>query len=380
MIESFFCALVACVTVQIVDPYRGKRVLYQVSYTLNWNFFEIIFFILIGVIGALLGTFFIRSQRKVQRFRDTHPVLSKSLIFQILLLSLFSSVVSFLNIYTRIDGSELLESLFRQCTPSEHLGLCSSDVRLSVIVPLFWAFLVKTGLSVISYGAPVPGGFILPALISGGLYGRIIGEIVLYFYTNYSSNHLFSECSSSQCIVPGMYSLLGSMAAFCGLTKLSVSLTVIMFELTGTLQYIVPCMITLLSTKLVAYYLENEGFLESVIRMKGFPYLNTQQEYSSSISVADRMTTFVDLVCLEKRMTLTRLKSLLERYPYQGFPIIHSKSDASLVGYIEREDLISELELYSSSDEISFVEEQSAENIYSISTRVEQVCLYRILV
>lgn len=36
MIQSFFCALVASVTLQLIDPFRGKRVMFQVIHSRNW--------------------------------------------------------------------------------------------------------------------------------------------------------------------------------------------------------------------------------------------------------------------------------------------------------------------------------------------------------
>ena len=71
MWRSFFCALVATVTLsvryltallgcvselthlQAMNPYRsGKLVLFQVTYDRDWHFFEIIFFIILGLFGV----------------------------------------------------------------------------------------------------------------------------------------------------------------------------------------------------------------------------------------------------------------------------------------------------------------------------------------
>jgi chloride channel 3/4/5 len=48
-------ALISVVTLQIIDPYRGKEVLYQVEYTRSWLSFEIVFFIIIGAFGVVFG-------------------------------------------------------------------------------------------------------------------------------------------------------------------------------------------------------------------------------------------------------------------------------------------------------------------------------------
>lgn len=53
MWRSFFCALMATVTLSAMNPFRtGKLVLFQVTYNRDWHFFEIIFFVVLGVFGV----------------------------------------------------------------------------------------------------------------------------------------------------------------------------------------------------------------------------------------------------------------------------------------------------------------------------------------
>jgi chloride channel 3/4/5 len=73
MWRSFFCALMATVTLavrlvlsffrfqlftrsigsQAMNPFRtGKLVLFQVTYDRDWHFFEIIFFVILGIFGV----------------------------------------------------------------------------------------------------------------------------------------------------------------------------------------------------------------------------------------------------------------------------------------------------------------------------------------
>ena len=72
MWRSFFCALMATVTLsvrllwivwrashtvtlQAMNPFRtGKLVLFQVTYDRDWHFFEIMFFIILGIFGVRL--------------------------------------------------------------------------------------------------------------------------------------------------------------------------------------------------------------------------------------------------------------------------------------------------------------------------------------
>jgi|SRR5882762_1206765 len=53
MWRSFLCALMATVTLSTMNPFRtGKLVLFQVTYDRDWHFFEIIFFVILGIFGV----------------------------------------------------------------------------------------------------------------------------------------------------------------------------------------------------------------------------------------------------------------------------------------------------------------------------------------
>lgn len=53
MWRSFLCALAATVALSFMNPFQtGKLVLFQVSYDRDWHYFEIIFYIVIGIFGV----------------------------------------------------------------------------------------------------------------------------------------------------------------------------------------------------------------------------------------------------------------------------------------------------------------------------------------
>ena len=96
-------------------------------------------------------------------------------------------------------------------------------------------------------------------------------------------------------IVPGLYAMVGAAAALSGVTvryyssslndtypflqRTTVSLAVIMFELTDTLTYAVPVMLSVLVAKTVADALEPKGIYDLVIELNQLPYLDSKHEY-----------------------------------------------------------------------------------------------------
>jgi chloride channel 3/4/5 len=63
------------------------------------------------------------------------------------------------------------------------------------------------------------------------------------------------------------------------LKRTTVSLAVIMFELTDTLTYAVPVMLSVLVAKTVADALEPKGIYELVIELNQLPYLDAKHGY-----------------------------------------------------------------------------------------------------
>jgi chloride channel 3/4/5 len=61
MFRSFFLAMISALSLQFINPFRtGKVVLFQVVVEQDWKFFELIGFAVLGILGGLYGSFFIK--------------------------------------------------------------------------------------------------------------------------------------------------------------------------------------------------------------------------------------------------------------------------------------------------------------------------------
>jgi chloride channel 3/4/5 len=58
---------------------------------------------------------------------------------------------------------------------------------------------------------------------------------------------------------------VGAAAALAGVTRMTVSLAVIMLEITNSMNYVVPVMVAVLVSKTVADALEKKGIYDLVI-------------------------------------------------------------------------------------------------------------------
>lgn len=126
MWRSFVCAMVAAICLQLINPFRtGKLVLFQVTYNRDWHAFELPFFIILGVLGGIYGTFFIRYNLKVASLRRS-SWLRQLPIYEVLAVALVTSLISFPHKFLRVSTVELVANLFRECEEVDggFHGLC----------------------------------------------------------------------------------------------------------------------------------------------------------------------------------------------------------------------------------------------------------------
>lgn len=116
--------------------------------------------------------------------------------------------------------------------------------RWSMVLSLSMATLLRIFFVIISYGCKVPAGIFVPSMAVGASFGRMVGILVEALHDSFPDSTFFSSCEPDvPCITPGTYALLGAGAALSGIMHLTISVTVIMFELTGALDYILPSMV-----------------------------------------------------------------------------------------------------------------------------------------
>ncbi|CAE6458794.1 unnamed protein product, partial [Rhizoctonia solani] len=338
MWRSFFCALAATVTLSAMNPFRtGKLVLFQVTYDRDWHFFEIIFFIIIGIFGGLYGALVIKFNLQVAAFRKKHLVGYG--VEEAVFLATITAIVSYFNRFLRIDMSESLGILFKECEGGgDYDNLCQSWAQWPMANSLFLATLVRIVLVIISYGCKVPAGIFVPSMAIGATFGRMIGIIVKAMYTAHPTSSFFSSCRPDiPCITPGTYALLGAAAALSGIMRITVTVVVIMFELTGALTYILPTMIVILVTKAVGDCFIGHGIADEMIRFNGYPYLE-RDDHAFNIPVSQVMQKELYTMPVTG-MTLHEVEEKLEHTSVRGFPVVSTDSQKILIGYIGRTEL-----------------------------------------
>ncbi|KAI1355546.1 chloride channel [Xylaria sp. FL0043] len=349
MWQSFVCAMTAAGILQALDPFRsGKLVLYQVKFSTGWHGFEIIPFALLGILGGVYGGLFIKANMRVAQWKKSTTWLPGPLA-QVAIVAFVTALINYPNFYMRAQASELVSSLFTDCrlVLDDPFSLCKTGAAsASTIVLLIFASILGFFLASVTFGLQIPAGIILPSMAIGALFGRAVGIIMEIWQHNHPNFFAFSTCDPDvPCVTPGVYAIIGAAATLAGVTRLTVSIVVIMFELTGALTYVLPIMIAVMLSKWVGDAFSRRGIYEAWIHFNGYPFLDSGDEgggaqHVPDITAGQIMTRIEDLVVLTATgHTIASLRAVLDSCAYRGFPVVNDPRDAMLLGYISRSEL-----------------------------------------
>lgn len=224
MWRSFLCSLAAAATLKMLNPTgTGKLVLFETNYGVDYKVVHYLVFILLGICGGLFGGIFCQANFRWSKFFRRLPLIKENPVLELFLVVMATAVLQYPNRLIRKTGDQVMSDLLVDCTEPEGSWLCQQEAEIggtgSYYTWLVSGTFVKLLLTVITFGCKVPSGVIIPSLDAGALFGRMVGQLV-------------------PGISPGIFAMVGSAAFLAGVSRMTVSLAVIMFELTGEVNFI----------------------------------------------------------------------------------------------------------------------------------------------
>ena len=279
-----------------------------------------------------------------------------------------------------MNAPDLIYLLFSECGVTNQEGICeynrnytnvNQDVPIaeagSGVYTAMWqlslAFAFKLVATIFTFGIKVPSGLFIPSLCMGAIVGRMAGigmEQIVYSHRENLPWFFAGQCEQNSCITPGLYAMVGSAAVLGGVTRMTVSLVVIMFEVTGGVRYIVPLMAACMASKWVGDALGRMGIYDAHIALNGYPFLDIKDEFDHTTLAADVMQPQNNdplHVLTQDSMTLNQVEEVLDQTDHNGFPVVVSMESQYLVGFVLRRDL--NLAIQNAKARIEDVTEQS---------------------
>lgn len=353
--KSYVCAFIAVATLSAFNPFRtGQLVLFEVTYDTSWHFFELPFYAILGVFGGVYGIVVAKLNKRVAGFRKKYLV--NYAIREVVILAIFSASFCYFNEFLRVDMTEAMQGLFSECLETSEGELCNSKAsKPSLVASLLFATVARLFLTIITYGCKVPAGIFVPSMAAGATFGRAVGMLVEKINETYPDLLIFATCpEKGPCVISGTYALIGAGAALSGITHLTVTVAVIMFELTGAVKYIIPTMVAVTITKVINDKWGHGGIADQMIVFNGLPLIDSKEEHVFDTTVVSAMSTVSVVFTTQQVHLVGQIKHILAETVYRGFPVVESEQHPRICGYVRRGDLEDAVQTLESSRECTF--------------------------
>ncbi|CAH2041903.1 unnamed protein product [Thlaspi arvense] len=183
-------------------------------------------------------------------------------------------------------------------------NLLSSGDEEFHLSTLLVCFVAVYCLGIITYGIAIPSGLFIPVILAGASYGRLIGTLLGSFLD----------------LDAGLFALLGAASFLGGTMRMTVSICVILLELTNNLLMLPLIMLVLLISKTVADCF-NKGVYDQIVKMKGLPYMEAHPEpYMKHLAASDVVSG--PLITFSGVEKVGNIIHALKLTKHNGFPVI----------------------------------------------------------
>lgn len=189
------------------------------------------------------------------------------------------------------------------------------------VIPLI--FVAKYFLTVLAYGSGVPGGIFAPSLVLGALLGTSLGNLANYLLPAMDLN-------------PATFAFIGMGAFFTAISRAPITSVVMLFELTGNYDLVLPLMLACIIANVAAEKLHNGSIYENLLSQQGLELSEySTPSYLQRFSVEEAMVK--DVETLNENLSLKECYETFDASDHTGFPVLNDKQE--LVGIVTKHDV-----------------------------------------
>lgn len=202
-------------------------------------------------------------------------------------------------------------------------GIATS--HLAMLAVLIYVFTLLT------YGLSIPAGLFIPNIMVGACVGRFLGQIL--------NDNLYE-------VHPGVYALVGAAGMLAGFSRMTVSLAVIVLEITTNMRLVLPLMLVIMLAKVVGDQFTPSAY-DIIIALKNIPMLEPEtetQEWRDLMKIpivsvgtpADQL----EVVPVQQPFRVVDALDKLISTRHHAWPVVENLDNMRLLGLLSRERLL----------------------------------------
>ena len=289
------------------------------------------FFIILGIFGGLLGSFFIYVNFELNLIRKKYLTTKSIKVVETVALTALTTTVLY---FTPKILSKSCMSQDESSVDAEYIEyLCPEGMYNPMATFLFnpegaviknflskkavfsyetllLFFLIWFIFTIITYGTAIPAGLFLPGILIGCSLGRVLGLFI--------ENYIVQE------IHPSTYAIIGAASMLAGYSRLSFSLAVIMLETTENVNLFLPVIFALFVSFAVGGIF-NKSMYVGAIRVKSLPFLNERVPMCNELITAEQIMA-LPIVTMKHNSSVRSIYTKLKENNFDGFPIVNNEN------------------------------------------------------
>jgi len=266
---------------------------------------EILFYLVFGLLAAVMAYLFIVTLYKSEDIFDKIPIPG------FLKPALGGLIIGMIGLY--------YPQIFGVGYKSIELALYGKVTALLALILVF-AKLLATSITLGSGGS---GGIFAPSLFIGAMLGVVFSKITMIFFPAIAIN-------------TGASAMIGMAAVFAGAAQAPISAILILFEMTGDYKIILPLMTAVVISTLVLRKWSRESIYTKKLARRGIDISQqAQPDLLDVIQVSEAMSR--NVITLRENQTVKEAGLMIKNTRHRGFPILDE--EGRLRGIVTHKDI-----------------------------------------
>ena len=304
-IKTFTPIIVSSVIATVISrTYLGNNVTFEAPTYLLVSPLELVFYIILGLLCAIVGVMFIRIFYSVEEKFEalTIPSFIKP--------ALGGLLFGFLALLSRRVMGVGYETIF---------DILNGNISFFILISLVFMKMIASALILGSGGS---GGLFVPALFIGAALGGGCGEIFHYLFPTITAGS-------------GAYGLVAMGAMLAATMRAPLTAILIIFEITQSYEIILPLMLATIIANVAANWLEKETIFTWILAKEGIRIKKIDEDVLNTIKVKDVMLT--KITTFSKSTPFKKIMEDIQRSAHMYYPVLNENN--SLTGMLSLDDI-----------------------------------------
>lgn len=328
--KMFGNVVVSAVSASVISQiFLGARPAFQVPTYSMQSPWEIVLYMVLGLLSAFVGIFFIRLLNFFENIFDSwqFPLPFKPAVGALLLgllgfAYLYLPGVSFYSSEEYRLSMPLMENMPHVFGSGFTFIEKVLQGKISFLLIFLLIFLKPLATS-FTLGSGNSGGVFAPSLFTGAMCGGAFG---------YAANMLFPEIAGDV----GAYALVGMAAVFAAAARAPLTAMLIVFEMSNDYFLILPLMVAGVVATFVAEWIHPESIYTIKLAKRGIRFDQGRDlDIMQGVMVEEVMNDAP--ISFDIDMPFTDLYAVFQETHMQGFPVTHQKK--KLYGIVTLQDM-----------------------------------------